>query len=50
MEDEGEKVRGLGACPKKVFMAMLSRTSENALLEYGVKVTFIVGLCAQKEN
>ena len=41
----------MGGLPlEKIFRTMLSRTSENTLLEHRVKVAIIIDLCAQKEN
>ena len=39
-----------GLPPKMFFEATPSRTSENALLEHGMKAAFAIDICFQSEN
>ena len=51
VEEEGRRMGGSGDLPPETFFrATPSRTSENALLEHGMKDAITIHICSQREN
>ena len=51
VEEEERRIElGLGLPPEKFFRATPSRTSENALLEHGMKNAITIDICSQSES